>query len=304
MSKNTTTTLTAAEIQPLKYPKAKLVDTDIFEKENPTEDDFIALFDPQELNILKKALDRTNDLSTALQKAEDMRKALMNFDWRTQPTIEEIGSRIRLCERAIEEVSSPIDNANELLELCDCHLGFHPKHIEKTKSIKSDLMECKSFFEDMIKTLKLQLDFIERGEPSTKPQNKRCCAPRHIKPKVILERSDELTYPYAGDLTQIVYDYLSESNDITAKWDVFNNAVMSGNYAQLNTPANARANLCQIIHLFDIYVCGGLYGHVAANSIGLKGRTNLTQQASNLPETFKKETERIFQQWAKRQYRK
>ena len=71
MNKNTTTTrLTDAQIHQLKYPKAVLVETDIFEKENLTEADYLALIDPEEINTIKKALGRTAYLSEALQKAE------------------------------------------------------------------------------------------------------------------------------------------------------------------------------------------------------------------------------------------
>jgi hypothetical protein len=89
MNKNTTTTrLTDAQIHQLKYPKAVLVETDIFEKENLTEADYLALIDPEEINTIKKALRRTAYLSEALQEAEENRMCLMNFDLRAQPTIE------------------------------------------------------------------------------------------------------------------------------------------------------------------------------------------------------------------------
>lgn len=299
MNEDRTTSLTTVEIKRLKYPKAQMVDPAILEEEVEAN-----MVDKLHLSTLKKALVRTMVLSAALQKAEEIRKALMNFDLRAHPTIEDISSRIRICERAIEEVIPPIAIADELLVLYGCHLGFHPRRKEEAKTIKANLTECKGFFEEMIKTLHLQIGFIERAEASIKSQNKRRSTPRHIKPNVIIAKPDELTYAYDGDLTRAVYDYLSESNCIKANWDVFNNAVMCGNYAQLDTPTNAKANLCQIIHLFDIYICGGVYGHIAANSIGLNGRTNLTQQASNLPENFKYETEHIFRQWAKKQRRK
>lgn len=299
MNKHTTTPLTSVEIHQLKYPKAQIVDPIIFDEE-----DELNMVDRLHLSILKKALGRTMNLSETLQKAEEVRKGLMNFDLHARPTIEDIKTLIRICEQAIKEVSPALTIADELLELYECHLGLHPKHMEETKSTKANLLECKKFFEEKIKTLNWQIGFVGRAEASCKTHDndKKQAKPRHIKPKVIVARAEDMTYPYDGELTRSVYDYLSGSNCIIANWDVFNNVVMSGNYAQLDTPANAKANICQIIHLFDIYICGGLYGHNAANSIGLNGRTNLTQQASNLTQNFKVDSERIFRQWAKKQY--
>ena len=297
MDKYKNTRLTTAEIHQLKYPKAVLVETDIFEKENPTEADYLALIDPEEINTIKKALGRTAYLSEALQEAEENRKCLMNFDLRAHPTIEYINSCIRICERAIEVIAPAIAVADELNVLYECNLGLHPKKIEEGKSIRAALVECKKFFEGEIKKLNWQMSFVESANASHKTSSK----PRNIKPKVVVTKVEDMTYPYDSDLTRTVYNYLADTKSLTTNWDVFNNAVMCGNYAQLDTPTNAKANLCQIIHLFDIYICGGLYGHNAANSIGLSGRTNLTQQASNLPENFKKESEQIFRQWAKKQ---
>jgi len=184
--------------------------------------------------------------------------------------------------------------------LYECNLGLHPRQIEEGKSIRTALIECKKFFEEEIKKLNWQMSFVESANATQKSSSK----PRNIKPKVVVAKAEDMTHPYDGELTRTVYNYLAETKRLTANWDVFNNAVMCGNYAQLDTPANAKAQLCQIIHLFDIYICGGLYGHNAANSIGLSGRTNLTQQASNLPDNFKIESEQIFRQWAKKQSRK
>jgi len=184
--------------------------------------------------------------------------------------------------------------------LYECNLGLHPRQIEEGKSIRTALIECKKFFEEEIKKLNWQMSFVESANATQKSSSK----PRNIKPKVVVAKAEDMTYPYDGELTRTVYNYLAETKRLTANWDVFNNAVMCGNYAQLDTPANAKAQLCQIIHLFDIYICGGQYGHNAANSIGLSGRTNLTQQASNLPDNFKIESEQIFRQWAKKQSRK
>ena len=224
----------------------------------------------------------------------------MNFDLRAHPTIEGINSCIRICERAIEVIAPAIAVADELNVLYECNLGLHSKKIEEGKSIRAALLECKKFFEGEIKKLNWQMSFVESANASHKTSSK----PRNIKPKVVVAKAEDMTYPYDGELTRTVYNYLAETKRLTANWDVFNNAVMCGNYAQLDTPANAKAQLCQIIHLFDIYICGGLYGHNAANSIGLSGRTNLTQQASNLPDNFKAESEQIFRQWAKKQSRK
>ena len=300
MDKYKNTRLTTAEIHQLKYPKAVLVETDIFEKENPTEADYLALIDPEEINTIKKALCRTAYLSEALQEAEENRKCLMNFDLRAKPTIEGVNSCIRICERAIEVLTPAIAVADELEVLYECNLGLHPRQIEEGKSIRTALIECKKFFEEEIKKLNWQMSFVESANATQKSSSK----PRNIKPKVVVAKSEDMTYPYDGELTRAIYNYLAETKRLTANWDVFNNAVMCGNYAQLDTPANAKAQLCQIIHLFDIYICGGLYGHNAANSIGLSGRTNLTQQASNLPDNFKIESEQIFRQWAKKQSRK
>lgn len=221
----------------------------------------------------------------------------MNFDLRAHPTIESINSCIRICERAIEVIAPAIAVADELNVLYECNLGLHPKKIEERKSIRAALVECKKFFESEIKKLNWQMSFVESANASHKTSSK----PRNVKPKVVVTKVEDMTYPYDSDLTRTVYNYLADTKSLTTNWDVFNNAVMWGNYAQLDTPTNAKANLCQIIHLFDIYICGGLYGHNAANSIGLSGRTNLTQQASNLPENLKKESEQIFRQWAKKQ---
>lgn len=300
MDKYKNTRLTTAQIHQLKYPKAVLVKTDIFEKENPTEADYLSLIDPEEINTIKKALGRTAYLSEALQEAEENRKCLMNFDLRAKPTIEGVNSCIRICERAIEVLTPAIAVADELKVLYECNLGLHPRQIEEGKSIRAALIECKKFFEGEIKKLNWQMSFIESANAS----HKASCKPRNIKPKVVVTKVEDMTYPYDSDLTRTVYNYLADTKSLTTNWDVFNNAVMCGNYTQLDTPTNAKANLCQIIHLFDIYICGGLYGHNAANSIGLSGRTNLTQQASNLPENFKKESEQIFRQWAKKQSRK
>jgi hypothetical protein len=232
--------------------------------------------------------------------AEEARKGLMNFDLRAHPTIEGINSCIRICERAIEVIAPAIAVADELKVLYECNLGLHPRQIEEGKSIRTALIECKKFFEEEIKKLNWQMNFVESANATQKSSSK----PRNIKPKVVVAKAEDMTYPYDGELTRAIYNYLAETKRLTANWDVFNNAVMCGNYAQLDTPANAKAQLCQIIHLFDIYICGGLYGHNAANSIGLSGRTNLTQQASNLPDNFKAESEQIFRQWAKKQSRK
>ena len=70
MDKYKNTRLRTAEIHQLKYPKAVLVETDIFEKENPTEADYLALIDPEEINTIKKALCRTAYLSEALQEEQ------------------------------------------------------------------------------------------------------------------------------------------------------------------------------------------------------------------------------------------
>ena len=300
MNKNTTTRLTDAQIHQLKYPKAVLVETDIFEKENPTEADYLALIDPEEINTIKKALGRTAYLSEALQEAEENRKCLMNFDLRPRPTIEGVNSCIRICERAIEVLTQAIAVADELKVLYECNLGLHPRQIEEEKSIRAALIECKKFFEEEIKKLNWQMSFVESANARHKASSK----PRNIKPKVVVTKVEDMTYPYDSDLTRTVYNYLADTKSLTTNWDVFNNAVMCGNYTQLDTPTNAKAQLCQIIHLFDIYICGGLYGHNEANSIGLSGRTNLTQQASNLPDNFKAESEQIFRQWAKKQSRK
>lgn len=300
MNKHTTTRLTDAEIHQLKYPKAQIVDVDIFEDETLSEQDIMAMVDQQHLNTIKKALGRTMELSTVLQNAEEARKGLMNFDLRAHPTIEGINSCIRICERAIEVIAPAIAVADELNVLYECNLGLHPKKIEEGKSIRAALIECKKFFDGEIKKLNWQMSFVESANASHKTSSK----PRNIKPKVVVTKVEDMTYPYDSDLTRTVYNYLADTKSLTTNWDVFNNAVMCGNYAQLDTPANTKANLCQIIHLFDIYICGGLYGHNAANSIGLSGRTNLTQQASNLPENFKKESEQIFRQWAKKQSRR
>jgi hypothetical protein len=300
MNKNTTTRLTDAEIHQLKYPKAQIVDVDIFEDETLSEQEIMAMVDQQHLNTLKKALGQTMELSTVLQNAEEARKGLMNFDLCAHPTIEGINSCIRICERAIEVLTPAIAVADELKVLYECNLGLHPRQIEEGKSIRTALIECKKFFEEEIKKLNWQMNFVESANATQKSSSK----PRNIKPKVVVAKAEDMTYPYDGELTRTVYNYLAETKRLTANWDVFNNAVMCGNYAQLDTPANAKAQLCQIIHLFDIYICGGLYGHNAANSIGLSGRTNLTQQASNLPDNFKVESEQIFRQWAKKQSRK
>lgn len=300
MDKYKNTRLTTAEIHQLKYPKAQIVDVDIFEDDTLSEQDIMAMVDQQHLNTLKKALGRTMELSTVLQNAEEARKGLMNFDLRAHPTIEDINSCIRICERAIEVLAPAIAVADELNVLYECNLGLHPKKIEEGKSIREALLECKKFFEGEIKKLNWQMSFVKSANASHKTSSK----PRNIKPKVVIAKVEDMTYPYDSDLTRTVYNYLADTKSLTTNWDVFNNAVMCGNYAQLGTPTNAKANLCQIIHLFDIYICGGLYGHNAANSIGLNGRTNLTQQASNLPENFKKESEQIFRQWAKKQSRR
>ena len=49
MNKNTTTRLTDAEIHQLKYPKAQIVDVDIFEDETLSEQDIMAMVDQQHL---------------------------------------------------------------------------------------------------------------------------------------------------------------------------------------------------------------------------------------------------------------
>lgn len=235
MNKNTTTRLTDAQIHQLKYPKAVLVETDIFEKENPTEADYLALIDPEEINTIKKALGRTAYLSEALQEAEENRKCLMNFDLRAKPTIEGVNSCIRICERAIEVLTPAIAVADELNVLYECNLGLHPKTVEEGKSIRVALIECKKFFEGEIKKLNWQMSFVESANASHKASSK----PRNIKPKVVVTKVEDMTYPYDSDLTRTVYNYLADTKSLTTNWDVFNNAVMCGNYTQLDTPTNA-----------------------------------------------------------------
>ena len=185
MNKNTTTRLTDAQIHQLKYPKAVLVETDIFEKENPTEADYLALIDPEEINTIKKALGRTAYLSEALQEAEENRKCLMNFDLRARPTIEGVNSCICICERAIEVIVPAIAVADELNLLYECNLGLHPRQIEEGKSIRAALIECKKFFEEEIKKLNWQMSFVESANATQKSSSK----PRNIKPKVVVAKA-------------------------------------------------------------------------------------------------------------------
>ena len=248
MNKNTTTRLTDAQIHQLKYPKAVLVETDIFEKENPTEADYLALIDPEEINTIKKALGRTAYLSEALQEAEENRKCLMNFDLRAKPTIEGVNSCIRICERAIEVLTPAIAVADELNVLYECNLGLHPKTVEEGKSIRVALIECKKFFEEEIKKLNWQMSFVESANASHKASSK----PRNIKPKVVVTKVEDMTYPYYSDLTRTVYNYLADTKSLTTNWEVFNNAVMCGNYTQLDTPTNAieRQELLALLAFF------------------------------------------------------
>ena len=287
-----TANISKEEVQLLKQNKARIVDNDSCLEFNQQE--------LRRLDAICKWIKLNKDYELKIDSTNKNRQAIMGLPWDSSFDVVELKKRLSMIEHAIKEIDKGIKLMDDLLVIrtyCVAMLKPLKEEIEQTRE---SFIKDRAFFVERQNTIKIQVEFITQADKKSKP----CPKPRHIKPKVKVEKRCDQSHPYSEELTRMVYDYCIEEELFNVCWDVFNNAVMCGNYAQLDTPANAKAQLCQIIHLFDIYICGGQYGHNAANSIGLSGRTNLTQQASNLPENFKIESEQIFRQWAKKQSRK
>jgi hypothetical protein len=219
----------------------------------------------------------------------------MALPWDSSFDAVELRKRLSMIEYAIKEIDKGIKLIDELLVIrtyCVAMLKPLKEEIERTRE---SFINDRAFFVERQNTIKIQVEFITQADKKSKPHPK----PRYIKSKVNVEKRYDQSHPYSEELTRMVYDYCVEEQSFDVCWDVFNNAVMSSNYSQLNVPSIPKANLCHLIHLFDVYICGGIYGHLAALSIGLDGRSKLTQQAANLAQDFREGVDLIFQKWAK-----
>lgn len=284
---NYTATISKEEIGLLKQNKARIVDEDNCFEYNEQE--------LRRLDAICKWIKVNKDYELRIDSSNKNRQAIMALPWDSSFDAVELRKRLSMIEYAIKEIDKGIKLIDELLVIrtyCVAMLKPLKEEIEQTRE---SFIKDRAFFVERQNTIKIQVEFITQADKKSKP----CPKPRHIKPKVKVEKRCDQSHPYSEELTRMVYDYCIEEELFNVCWDVFNNAVMSSNYSQLNTPSIPKANLCHLIHLFDIYICGGIYGHLAALSIGLDGRTKLTQQAANLAQDFREGIDRIFLKWAK-----
>ena len=289
---NCVVNISKEEIGLLKQNKARIVDEDNCFEYNEQE--------LRRLDAICKWIKVNKDYELRIDSSNKNRQAIMALPWDSSFDVVESKKRLSMIELAIKEIDKGIKLMDDLLVIrtyCVAMLKPLKEEIEQTRE---SFIEDRAFFVERQNTIKIQIGFLSQVDKKSKP----CPKPRHIKPKVKVEKRCDQSHPYSEELTRMVYDYCIEEELFNVCWDVFNNAVMSSNFSQLDTPTIPKANLCYLIHLFDIYICGGNYGHLAALSIGLGGRSNLTQQAANLAEDFRKGIDRIFEKWAKQHKRR
>ena len=289
---NCVVNISKEEIGLLKQNKARIVDEDNCFEYNEQE--------LRRLDAICKWIKVNKDYELRIDSSNKNRQAIMALPWDSSFDVVESKKRLSMIELAIKEIDKGIKLMDDLLVIrtyCVAMLKPLKEEIEQTRE---SFIEDRAFFVERQNTIKIQIGFLSHADKKNKP----CPKPRHIKPKVKVEKRCDQSHPYSEELTRMVYDYCIEEELFNVCWDVFNNAVMSSNFSQLDTPTIPKANLCYLIHLFDIYICGGNYGHLAALSIGLGGRSNLTQQAANLAEDFRKGIDRIFEKWAKQHKRR
>jgi hypothetical protein len=286
-----TANISKEEVQLLKQNKARIVDNDSCLEFNQQE--------LRRLDAICKWIKLNKDYELKIDSTNKNRQAIMALPWDSSFDAVELRKRLSMIEYAIKEIDKGIKLIDELLVIrtyCVAMLKPLKEEIERTRE---SFIKDRAFFIERQNTIKIQVEFITQADKKSKPHPK----PRYIKSKVNVEKRYDQSHPYSEELTRMVYDYCVEEQSFNVCWDVFNNAVMSSNYSQLNVPSIPKANLCHLIHLFDVYICGGIYGHLAALSIGLDGRSKLTQQAANLAQDFREGVDLIFQKWAK-QYKK
>ena len=284
---NYTATISKEEIGLLKQNKARIVDNASCLEFNHQE--------LRRLDAICKWIKLNKDYELKIDSTNKNRQAIMALPWDSSFDAVELRKRLSMIEYAIKEIDKGIKLIDELLVIrtyCVAMLKPLKEEIEQTRE---SFIADRTFFVERQNTIKIQVEFITQADKKSKPHPK----PRYIKSKVNVEKRYDQSHPYSEELTRMVYDYCVEEQSFNVCWDVFNNAVMSSNYSQLNVPSIPKANLCHLIHLFDVYICGGIYGHLAALSIGLDGRSKLTQQAANLAQDFREGVDIIFQKWAK-----
>ena len=289
---NDTTKISKEEIQLLKQNQARIVDEDNCFEYNEQE--------LRRLDAICKWLKVNKEYELMVDSSNKNRQAIMALPWDSSFHIVELKKRLSMIEQAIKEIDRGIKLMDELLVIRTYCVAMLKPLKEEIEQMRESFIEDRTSFVERQNTIKIQIEFLSQADKKSKP----CPKPRHIKPKVKVEKRCDQSHPYSEELTRMVYDYCIEEELFNVCWDVFNNAVMSSNFSQLDTPTIPKANLCYLIHLFDIYICGGNYGHLAALSIGLGGRSNLTQQTANLAEDFRKGIDRIFEKWAKQHKRR
>ena len=291
-----TANISKEEIGLLKQDKAMIVS-----------DDNCLEFNQQELRKLDaicKWLQVNKDYELMIDSLNKDREAIMALPWNSSFDAGELRTRLSMIELAIEKIDEGIKLIDDLLVIRTYCLATLKPLKEDIEQMRESFKENRKFFVERQAMIDRQISFINQAAERQLKRSRPCPKPRRVTPKVKIKKSYDQSYPYSEELTRIVYDHCVDEHSFNVCWDVFNNAVMSSNFSQLDTPTIPKANLCYLIHLFDIYICGGNYGHFAALSIGLGGRSNLTQQTANLAEDFRKGIDRIFEKWAKQHKRR
>ena len=288
---NYTATISKEEIGLLKQNKARIVDADNCFEYNEQE--------LRRLDAICKWLKVNKEYELMVDSSNKNRQAIMALPGDSSFHIVELKKRLSMIEQTIKEIDRGIKLMDELLVIRTYCVAMLKPLKEEIEQMRESFIEDRTSFVERQNTIKIQIEFLSQADKKSKPHPK----PRYIKSKVNVEKRYDQSHPYSEELTRMVYDYCVEEQSFNVCWDVFNNAVMSSNYSQLNVPSVPKANLCHLIHLFDVYICGGIYGHLAALSIGLDGRSKLTQQAANLAQDFREGIDRIFLKWVK-QYKK
>ena len=112
--------------------------------------------------------------------------------------------------------------------------------------------------------------------------------PRNIKPKVVVAKAEDMTYPYDGELTRAVYNYLAETKRLTANWDVFNTANGKDFYDHsLRSKGLKIAGSKAHLHKYDRkYLTCGVFADISYDWKGFVGadlafRTDYTPEYGN-----------------------
>ena len=242
---NYTATISKEEIGLLKQNKARIVDEDNCFEYNEQE--------LRRLDAICKWIKVNKDYELRIDSSNKNRQAIMALPWDSSFDAVELRKRLSMIEYAIKEIDKGIKLIDDLLVIrtyCVAMLKPLKEEIEQTRE---SFIKDRAFFVERQNTIKIQVDFITQADKKSKPQPK----PRYIKSKVNVEKRYDQSHPYSEELTRMVYDYCVEEQSFNVCWDVFNNAVMSSNYSQLNVPSIPKANLCHLIHLFDVKIFGG-----------------------------------------------